>query len=139
MRTRNSMIGFPGFVDEFFNSVDFSPLKGMNKNLVNIFQSKNAYEVELLAPGFSKGDFTIEIENQKLIVKANHAEEEVKEEKRITTQEFKISSFERHFNLPKDQVNEEEISASYEGGILKISLPIKVKEEAKSPLKIQVH
>lgn len=139
MRTRNSMIGFPGLVDEFFNSVDFSPLKGMNKNLVNIFQSKNAYEVELLAPGFSKGDFTIEIENQKLIVKASHAEEEVKEEKRITTQEFKISSFERHFNLPKDQVNEEEISASYEGGILKISLPIKVKEEAKSPLKIQVH
>lgn len=138
MRTRNSIIGFPGLVDEFFNSVDFSPLKGVNKNLVNIHQTNDAYEVELLAPGFSKADFTIEIENQKLIVKAEVNETDKEEEKRITTQEFKISGFERHFNLPKNQIKEDGIKATYESGILKITLPVKEKEEAKSPVKIEI-
>ncbi len=138
MRTRNSIIGFPGLVDDFLNTVDFSPLKGITKNLVNIHQTEDAYEVDLLAPGFSKGDFTIEIENQKLIVKAEVTETENTEGKRITTQEFKISGFERHFTLPKDQINEDEIKASYEGGILKISLPVKEKEVPKSPKKIEI-
>lgn len=56
--------------------------------------------------------------------------EEKKEEKevRYTRHEYSYSSFSRSFTLP-DDVNQEKIDASYNEGVLSLSLP--KREEAK--------
>ena len=125
----------PSLFDRFFNN----ELEGWNRNnfsdtnttlpSVNIKENTDAFEVEVAAPGFEKSDFNIELDNDTLTISSEkQVNEEVKEDERITKQEFSYQSFTRSFTLP-ELVDEEKISAKYENGILSISIP--KKEEAK--------
>jgi len=116
-----------GFNDDFFTR-SFADLVGsdfaMNVPSVNVTQSENGFNIELAAPGLKKEDFKINIEKDRLIVSSeNKQEEEVKEEK-YTRREFNYNSFSRSFYLPKS-INREAIEASYDNGVLKLTLPKK--------------
>ena len=50
---------------------------------------------------------------------------------KFTRKEFSLKSFSRSFNLPEGKVKIDEISASYDNGILSVSLP---KKEAVKPV-----
>ena len=63
-------------------------------------------------------------------VKNNTSDEKVK----YTRREFRRQSFKRSFQLPNAIINTDEISAVYENGILKLTLP--KKEEAKAINKV---
>ncbi len=125
----------PSLFDRFFNN----ELEGWNRNnfsdtnttlpSVNIRENTDTFEVEVAVPGFEKSDFNIELNNDTLTISSEkQVNEEVKEDERITKQEFSYQSFTRSFTLP-ELVDEEKISAKYEKGILSISIP--KKEEAK--------
>lgn len=94
---------------------------------VNIRETENAYEVALSAPGKSKEEFNIEVEKDILTISSASKSEENVEEGKYTRREFSFKSFKRSFTLP-ETVQVDEIKASYENGILKLSLP--KKEEA---------
>jgi HSP20 family protein len=85
--------------------------------------------VELAAPGKKKEDFNIELEDNVLTIssEARSEKEEKDNEGKYTRREFSYSSFKRAFTLP-ETVNDYEINASYENGVLHITLP--KKEEA---------
>ena len=90
----------------------------VNKIPYNIIKRKNGFLLEFAIPGFSKEDFAIRMEDQKLLVKL---EKETSSERTYIRKEFDHSSFEKKFNLPED-INTEKISATYEQGVLSISL-----------------
>lgn len=102
---------------------------------VNIKETEDSFSVEVAAPGKSKEDFNIELDNDVLTISSeDRKENETTEEKgRFTRKEFSYSTFKRAFSLP-DSVDNTKISASYNNGVLEIALP--KKEEAKVQEKI---
>lgn len=97
---------------------------------VNIKESDDSFNVQVAAPGKSKEDFNIELDNDVLTISSESKKENetTEENGRFTRKEFSYSTFKRAFSLP-DSVDSAKISASYNNGVLEIALP--KKEEAK--------
>ena len=126
---RNNTNGFPFVMDEIFKDL-MGGTQYVNKVTapVNIKETENNFLVELMAPGLKKEDFNIELNNDLLTISSEVKTEKTEgEEGKFTRKEFSFSSFKRSFTLP-ETVNQEAITASYDNGILKLTLP--KKEEA---------
>ena len=95
---------------------------------VNVVEAPDSFRIELAAPGLQKDNFELKIEKDQLVITAKQETEENTTEEKVTRREFNYSSFKRSFRLPKT-VNTTAINATYENGILLVSLP--KKEEAK--------
>jgi len=128
---------FPSLFDDYLTKDFFSfPMRsGFNGNsvpAVNVKETDKAFELEMAAPGMEKKDFKIELEQDTLVISAHkeNKTEEKSEDGRYSRKEFSYQSFTRSFNLPKEMVKEDEISASYKDGILHIAVP--KKEASKS-------
>lgn len=133
----NSQTSFPNWsnwIDNFLNDDQLPLLNSLNFNRgitlpkVNILETADAYAVQMAVPGLKKSDFHIDLEEQLLSISANLQEEHNSPDARYTRREFGYSSFKRTFSLP-ETVNDDQIEASYNDGILSIHLP--KKEEAK--------
>jgi HSP20 family protein len=132
---------FGGLVEEIFNNAGFN--KAWKDDFhtndfygayppVNITETKDAYQVDLLVPGLSKEDFKINLENKTLTISAEKAAETKDENQKQLRREFSFRSFKRSFTL-NEQVDAEKIQAKYENGILKLQLAKKenVQDAAK--------
>ena len=95
---------------------------------VNISEDRNQYTVSLAAPGLKKDDFDIRVEGNMITISSEKEEKKEEKDVRYTRHEYSYSSFSRSFTLP-DDVNQEKIDASYNEGVLSLSLP--KREEAK--------
>lgn len=91
---------------------------------VNIKETDEAFTVDLMAYGMKKEDFNIEVDNDLLTISSEVKQEKNEQEGKFTRKEFAYSSFRRTFTLP-ETVKEEDINASYQDGILRITLPKK--------------
>lgn len=103
--------------------------KGQNLPPVNISEDENQFNLHIAAPGMKKEDFKIELNGDSLTISA---ENEIKKEEvgeKFTRKEFGFTSFKRSFVLPENSVSIVAINASYENGVLSLTLP--KKEEAK--------
>ena len=121
---------FPAIMEEFFRPDWMGGIQNGNALTVppvNIRETDNSFEVELSAPGKAKDDFNIELDNDLLTISSEFKTENTTEEGKFTRREFSHSSFRRSFTLP-ETVKADDIKASYDNGILKISLP--KREEA---------
>jgi len=124
--------GFPSFkrmMEDFWNTDNFFEkpfFNGETLPAVNIRETKDNYEVEVAVPGFKKDDFKVTTENGLLTISAETKFEKNEEKENYTRQEFSCSSFARSFSLPENVV-EEDISANYHDGLLKIELKKSVK------------
>ena len=125
----------PSVFDDMFNNdwlggtTNFKRI-GTMVPAVNIYEDDDNFSVEVAAPGKTREDFNIELDNDILTISSEEKKEEKSAEKngRFTRKEFNYSNFRRAFTLP-ETVDNEKISASYENGVLMINLP--KKEEAK--------
>ncbi len=106
---------------------------------VNIHETKEAYNLEVLVPGFSKEELYIELEKGLLTLKAEHQEEQEATEKNYTRREFRKQSFERSFRLPENEVDEDNIKANFKNGILELSIPKLQKVETETKKLIDIH
>ncbi|TVZ25203.1 HSP20 family protein [Gillisia sp. Hel_I_86] len=100
----------------------------------NIQETDENFFVAVAAPGKSKKQFNIELDNNVLTISS---EEKLEHEStdtngRFTRKEFNYTNFRRAFSLP-ESVESEKISAAYKDGVLEIKLP--KKEEAKQRAK----
>jgi HSP20 family protein len=121
--------------DEFFNEL---PAFGKTVNnfftpSVNIFETPDAYHLEVIAPGRNKEDFNVTVENGLLTISFTKKEEAKQEDYKVVRREFSFQSFKRSFNVDEN-IQTENIQAKYENGLLKLLLPKKaeVKQEVKS-------
>lgn len=112
-------------VDKFFDD-DF--VKGNFMPAVNVKDNDKEYLVEVAAPGMTKDDFDIRIENGMLCISAERKEEKEEEDDNYTRREFAFRSFQRSFLLPEN-VNEENIKANYKDGILYLKMQKKTLKE----------
>lgn len=120
---------------DFFNSAvnrtlsDFLNVDApVTQPSVNIKETADDFQIEMAAPGLEKGDFKISIDNNRLTIAAQKEEKKEESGDNFTRKEFSFSSFTRSFDLP-DSVHGENVAASYENGILHVTLP--KKPEAK--------
>lgn len=94
---------------------------------VNIKETDNGYQLDVVAPGLKKEDFVINVEKDVLSVSFEQKEEKSESTDKMIRNEYQFRSFKRSFNLG-ETVNAEAITASYVDGVLSITLP---KKEAK--------
>lgn len=129
--------GFSGLIDSLMQSDPFfdDRFTPAFKPSVNIKETEGSYEIDMAVPGFEKDSFNLEVEDDLLKISAEVKQEEKSEEENYTRKEFSIRSFERSFSLP-ETVDSEKIGATYNNGILNISLP--KKEEAKAQPKRKI-
>lgn len=120
--------------DRFFDSDWF---KKQSVPAVNVKEKEKSFEIEVAAPGLSKKDFNIMVENGVLTISSEKKEEKEQKEKDYTRQEFSYSSFSRSFTLPEN-VNEDDVKANYEDGLLKLTVAKKVINQPKAKKAIEV-
>lgn len=127
---------FPGVFDEFFNEFTRND-SAAYVPAVNIAENVNDFTVDLSVPGFTKDDFKIGVEDNVLTISGEHKTESRNEEKNFTRKEFSYSSFKRSFTLPEN-VDEENINAKYENGILKLTLAKRPEASVKAAKEIKI-
>jgi len=135
----NMLPTFPSWIEEVFNKnfgTEFMSNfnTGMTLPAVNVLDTANHYLVEMAVPGLKKSDFNISVDNLLLSISAEvKSEYEDVDNENYTRREFGYSSFKRTFTLP-ESVETDKISAKYDDGILRVTLP-KREEAKKKPLK----
>jgi HSP20 family protein len=137
MYRRNSW--FPTVFDEFLNS-DLMNTVSTTAPSVNVKETEKAYTVELAAPGVKKEYCRVHIdEDHNLCVAIENKFEHKEEDKNshYLRREFSYTNYEQKYSLPED-VNEEEINAKVEDGILTIELPKLHKVEGKTTKQIEI-
>lgn len=152
-RSRNySQNWLPSIFDDFFDN------NWMNKTnatapAINVLERNDAYVVEVAAPGMTKKDFDIHIDENNNLIISMEKKEEHKEgdncgcngeakgtavkckdsESRYLRREFYYSKFQQALILP-DDVDKMSISAQVENGILSVTLPKQTPEQKEKLL-----
>ena len=117
---RNWIENFFAEADDFLKNWDWD--RESSVPAVNVREEKDAFLIDVAAPGMKKDDFKVEFEKGVLMISGKT--ETRKEEKTDTFQrkEFSYADFKRSFWVP-DNVNADQITAVYEDGLLKLKLP----------------
>ena len=134
----------PSMFDRFFEG-DLFDWSNHNFSLtnttlpsVNIKENTGEFKVEVAAPGFDKGDFKLELNQDVLTVSSEkRTENENKEDEHYSKREFSYQSFTRSFTLP-NTADSERIDATYDKGILHVSIPKKEETKLNSSRMIEI-
>ncbi|MBC9795755.1 Hsp20/alpha crystallin family protein [Sinomicrobium weinanense] len=124
-------------MDDFFRD-GFLDRTVLEQPALNVREKEDEFEIELAAPGLSKKDFRIAVENGYLNISAEKEESKEEKDENYTRKEFNYNSFKRSLLLPEN-VKEEEVKARYENGILKLNLAKKKEAKASPSRAIEVH
>jgi len=139
---RNFDRSFDNMVDELFHGLPVVLNDGYNFLTkqgyvpVNIKEAGNGYILEVVAPGFEKPDFKVNVDNNVLTIAAEKRSEENSEIQKQIRKEYSYRSFKRSFTID-DKIDATAIDASYVNGVLILNLPKKVEvKEATKDIKI---
>ena len=141
---RRNQNWLPSIFNDLFDN-DWMERVGSYNNVtapaINVKESKNAYTVEVAAPGMTKDDFQVHVDEDDNLVIAIESKKEDKEENKDThylRHEFSYAKFQQTFVLP-EEADKENITASVENGVLKVNIPkVEVKEIPQSKKMIEI-
>ena len=138
LRTRTSL---PGLVGEFFDG-DFLPkvFEWENKYsvpAVNVMEGKDDFRIEVAAPGLTKEDFKIQLDNHVMTISSEKEEKNEETDEKVMRKEFSYCSFSRSFTLP-ETVNADKIKANHKDGILQVIIPKKEETKDKPAREIKI-
>ena len=134
MPVRRTQNWLPSIFNDFFDN-EWMAKANATAPAINVIESEKEYKVEVAAPGMTKEDFNIRIDEDNNLVISMEKKVENKEEKkdgRYLRREFSYSKFQQTMILP-DNVDKEKIAAQVENGVLTIDLPKLSEEEIKKP------
>ena len=127
-----------GWLPSVFNDLFEHPLfvqrMPVNTPAINVKETKEEYVVEVAAPGMTKEDFDVRIDEGDYLVitleKREEREEKKPKEECYLRREFSFSKFQQAMILP-DNVDKDKIRAKVKHGVLKIELPKLTGEHTK--------
>ena len=118
----------PSIFNDFFDT-DWMARPNTTAPAINVVEEENAYKVEVAAPGMTKDDFNVHLdEDDQLVITMEKKNETKDEQKKYLRREFSYSKFQQAMILPED-VDKTKISASVTDGVLTIELAKKPQEE----------
>jgi len=143
--TRRNQNWLPEVFNTLFDT-DMFPKMNMSTTTspaINVIEKDTEYDVELAAPGMSRDDFKVTLdEDENLVVdlekKVETQQGDDKEKKdagRYLRREFSYTKFHQTLLLP-DDVDREKISATCEHGVLRVVLPKFAPQEMKKESKV---
>jgi HSP20 family protein len=132
----NQKNGFNSLLENFFQE---TPALNQNNRFnpqVNVSETKDAFILEVNAPGREKENFDIKLDKNLLTISYQAKQQPSDEKVKIISREFSRHAFTRTFTVDQKLIADD-ITAKYENGILMIILP--KKEEVKiSPRQIAI-
>ena len=133
---RRNQNWLPSIFNDLLNNDFLMERRNATAPAVNIIENDDEYKVEVAAPGMTKEDFKVHIneDNELVISMEKHSEEKEEDKKHKGTylrREFSYTQFQQNLLLP-DNVEREKISAKVENGVMSIDLPKKRETEASA-------
>jgi HSP20 family protein len=124
-RLLSDVFNAPVFNDDFKNTTPS----------VNVSETAENFRLDIAAPGLTKADFKINIEEKTLTISAEKKIEATEGEKQLR-REFAYATFKRSFTLP-ETIAVADIKATYETGILTLTLPKTEPQKTVQTIDIQ--
>ena len=95
---------------------------------INVIENENSYDLELAAPGMTKDDFHVSLDDNGdlMINMEKKIEDNEKKHGHYLRREFSYSKFQQTMLLP-DDAESDKIDAHVENGVLKVNIPKKAK------------
>ena len=116
---------FRSILDDFWGPDFFEPrwvrTPFINTPAVNIKDNEGDFIVEVAAPGLTKDDFKVSIENNILSISCEKEEKKEEKDENYTREEFNYSAFSRSFSLPEN-IDTDSVEAMYREGVLTLTL-----------------
>ena len=140
MPVRRNQNWLPSIFNDFFGN-EWVDKSNVTAPAVNILETEDDFQVEVAAPGMTKEDFKVNIneDNELLITmekKAEQKEEAKKHKGTYLRREFSYRQFQQSQLLP-DTNDKEKIAAKVEHGVLTVEIP-KKKEVHVPPAARQI-
>ena len=142
VRSKNNVKGSNNLMNQLFENEYVNKLErriNTTKPKANIQEMEKKYQIDMMAPGFKKEYFNLEVVEDQLKVSAkipDSKEDNKEEDNHFTHQEFATLSIERNFNL-SHKIDSGKISATYQDGILSIEVPKKEETIVKRVIEIK--
>ncbi|MFB6231552.1 MAG: Hsp20/alpha crystallin family protein [Salinibacter sp.] len=101
----------------------------------DLAETDDAYTLRVDVPGMTKEDISINLQNNTLTISGERSSERTEESEEYVRVERAFGNFHRTFTLP-DAVDQENIEATYENGVLTINIP-KTAKSTRRQIEIQ--
>ena len=138
---RRNQNWLPSVFNDLFDNNDWiERTHAITSPAINVIERENEYCIEIAAPGMTKDDFNVHLDEDGNLVVSLEKKEENNEEKQnghYLRREFSYSQFRQVMILP-DDVDHDKISAHVENGVLTVELMKKSQEAAREAKKIEI-
>src|SRR6516225_7572633 len=124
------------FRDSFGESREEALTTGSFAPAVDVYEDEHKVTLKIEVPGVEEKDIDVRVENNTLTVHGERKIEKEEKQENYRRVERQYGSFTRSFTLPQT-VDSENVSANYDKGVLKISLPKKAEAKPKQ-IKVNV-
>ena len=103
---------------------------------MDIAETDKDFEIQLHVPGMKKDEISIDLNEDQITISGERKFDNEKKEKNFHSVESYYGKFNRTFYLP-DVVNRDKVDASYNDGILTVTLPKDEKRVAKKQIAVK--
>lgn len=123
----------PNIFDDFFDS-SWMERTNATAPAINVIEKSDSYELEIAAPGMTKEDFNVRLnENGDIVInmeKKHKEEEKDKKDGHYLRREFSYSKFQQTMLLP-DNAERDKITAEMNNGVLLVLIPKKIEDKVQ--------
>ena len=133
---RNSESWLPDIFNDFFDN-SWMERANYTAPAINVIENEKDYTLELAAPGLTKDDFQVHVDQDNNLVVNMEKKAENHQKKhhgRYLRREFSYEKFQQMLMLPED-AEADQIQAKVEDGVLNVTIPKKTKEEVQKAVK----
>jgi HSP20 family protein len=133
---KNQESWLPDIFNDFFDN-SWMERANYTAPAINVIENEKEYEVELAAPGLTKEDFQVHVdENDNLVINMEKKAEnhDKKQHGRYLRREFSYEKFQQMLTLPEN-VEADKIEAKVEHGVLNVHIPKKNPVEVQKAVK----
>ena len=133
---RRNQSWLPDIFNDFFDN-SWMERTNYTALAINVIENEKEYDVELAAPGLTKEDFQVHVdEDNNLVINMEKKAEnnEKKRHGRYLRREFSYEKFQQMLTLPEN-AEADKIEAKVEHGVLNVHIPKKEKADVQKAVK----